>query len=150
MIVKVSGVLNGTSFDQLLNVVQLESGKADLISDALVNQIEEHNLIDKVKFFCSDTEATNSGLKGGVCVLLELKLNQKYQRDQKYTILYCRYHIHELYLVNTFRTLCGSTVGDKEAIFVKFQKEFKSLDVNKFKPISTKLINKADQTKIIF
>lgn len=104
--------------------------------------MEEFGIVYKVKFFSCDTENTNSGKENGICRKLEDKINQKYNLDRKFIILYCRHHIYEIYLSKAFRSLVGTTVGDKEQIFVNFQNEFDNLDKNLIEPISTKLIAK--------
>lgn len=150
MTIKVTGVLNDEPFDQLLNVLQLDGSSAQLISDALLSQIEEYNLKNKIKFLCADTENTNSGWKGGVCVLFEQKFNKKYGLNTKFIALYCRHHIMERFLSNSFRSLFGRTVGDKEQIFTKFEREFQGLDKSGIKPISSKYIDNSMKTELTF
>ena len=74
-------------------------GKAEPTATTVMTVISEWNLQDRIAALCSDTTATSTGPKGGVC----LRLQQILGRDL--LNLACRYHVFELLLAAVFSAL---------------------------------------------
>jgi hypothetical protein len=69
-----------------------------------------------------DTTASNTGLKGGACVLLEQKLNKDLLS------LACRHHILELIVAKVFDLLMEPSSGPNIKLFQRFSDSWNSLD----------------------
>lgn len=75
----------------------------------------------KIKAFCFDTTASNTGRLNGVCVLLEQMLGE----DN--LCFPCRHHIHEIVLKAVFDEKLGITSGPDTPIFKRFQKSWSTI-----------------------
>lgn len=85
-------VISNNENCRTLNVKKVESGKSNISAQAIYDEICEHGLLNSIKSVCFDTENTNSGRHGGIC----MRLIQLFGRDLLQ--FGCRHHIHELVL----------------------------------------------------
>lgn len=67
-------LVSGQGVDQLLSVPKVNCGTGDACASAVYDSILSWNLSDKIKCFCFDTTAVNTGLRSGACILLEQKM----------------------------------------------------------------------------
>jgi hypothetical protein len=63
--------------NQLLAVPKLDHGTGAACALAVYETISSWNLSDKIKCLSFDTTAVNTGLRNGVCVLLEQKMEKE-------------------------------------------------------------------------
>jgi hypothetical protein len=61
-----------------------------MTASAIVEAVDEWQIRDNIKGLCFDTTSTNTGVKGGICVLLEQEF------DRKLLNLDCRHHVAEI------------------------------------------------------
>lgn len=59
---------------KLLGVPQLLKGIGKIIAEAIYDLLND--LSNRIQFMCFDTTASNTGVKSGACVLLEIKLER--------------------------------------------------------------------------
>ena len=71
---------------KLLAVPKLHDGTAVTTAKAVVDTVDEWGLRDRIKGLCFDTTASNTGTKGGVCVLMEKEIGRDLLN------LACRHH----------------------------------------------------------
>lgn len=82
--------------------------------------------------------ASNTGVFNGACVLLEQMI------DRPLLALACRHHIYEIILGAVFSIKLGPTSGPAYSVFLRFQKEWKQLDKQKFQPgIANEFVKKS-------
>ena len=62
--------------DQLLGVPKFISGTGENTSAAVHKLVLDWGLLNQVKCMCSDTTASNTGIKSGACVLLKHKMEK--------------------------------------------------------------------------
>ena len=90
-------LVSGENVVKLLSIPKLHDGTATTITKAVTETIEEWGLRDRIKGLCFDTTASNTGIKGGVCLQLETHIGHELLN------LACRHHISEVMLENVFR-----------------------------------------------
>ena len=73
-----------------------------------------------------DTTSSNTGVHKGACTLLQQMLNRNL------LWMACRYHILELVIGSTFKTLFGDTKSPECTLFKDLKKSWDSLDLNSF------------------
>lgn len=147
-------IITGLNTEQLLAVPKLSSGTGKNCADAIIAEINNWGISDRVKALCFDTTSSNTGqliasscfipskLKNfpkqcflnlwigrlnGTCAILEKELG----RDFLY--LACRHHVLELVLRSVVETYWKVTSGPNMAIFQRFQKKWDEIDKNNFK-----------------
>ncbi len=118
-------LVSGENIVKLLSVPKLHSGTADVTATAIMNVIDEWGLQDRIRGFCFDTTATNSGAKGGICILLESFLHHDVLN------LACRHHISEIVLQAVFGLNDVSKSADIE-IFMHFRDYWPRIDQASF------------------
>lgn len=69
-------LVSGQGVDQLLAVPKLDRGTGQVCASAVYETVTSWNLEDKIKCLCFDTTAVNTGLRNGVCILLEQKMQR--------------------------------------------------------------------------
>jgi hypothetical protein len=115
-------LVSGDGVVKLLGVPQLANGTGIAQADAVFNTLTDWNLADRVQAMSFDTTASNTGRKGGACVLLEQKL------EKELINLACRHHIHELIVAKVFDTLMGPSSGPSIKLFQRFADSWKSIN----------------------
>ena len=124
-------LVSGEGNMKLLGVPQLPDGTGEAQAAAVYKLIEEWNLTERVQAMCFDTTASNSGLRGGACVLLQQKLNKDLLS------LTCRHHILELIVAKVFVTLIEpSTPGPDIKLFQRFSCAWSTIDRTEYDSIS--------------
>jgi len=101
-------LVSGFDAVKLLAVPKLHSGMAVTMVKEIIATVDDWKLRDRIKGLCFDTTAANTGIKGGVCVLLEAEIG----RELIY--LACRHHISETVLQHVFSLYDVSKSGDIE------------------------------------
>jgi hypothetical protein len=89
-------LVSGQDVVKLLCVPKLHDGTAVTMSRAVTENMDEWGLRNCIKGLCFDTTASNTGRKGGVCILLENEI------DRELLNLACRHHISEIMLEKVF------------------------------------------------
>lgn len=89
-------LVSGQDVMKLLSVPKLQDGTAPTMTQAVVNAIDEWGLRDRIKGLCFDTTASNTGVRGGVCIRLETEFGREMLN------LACRHHISEVMLEKVF------------------------------------------------
>ena len=100
----------------------MEHGTAEAQFDALVAQLQEYDLLDKVSGLCFDTTATNTGRLSGT--------NVRFSRRQQRILLElaCRRHVSELHIKHFAEHIStGKTLAPENQMFKMFQKEWSNL-----------------------
>lgn len=108
-------LISGHGVDQLLAVPKLQHGTSEACASAIYEAINSWNLNDKVKRLCFDTTAVNTGLRSGVCVLLERKMNKNM------LWLACRHHIMEIMLSAVVDQSLAPSHGPDIQLFKRFK-----------------------------
>ena len=121
-------LVSGAGFEHLLAIPKLSSSTGANIANALMDTVTSWDLQNCVKALSFDTTASNTGHKGGACVLFERKL----QSDLLY--LACRHHIHEIMLQEVFTEALGPSSGPDIAIFKRFQACWPSIHFTEYQP----------------
>ena len=80
-------LVSGQVVVKLLAVPKLQAGTAVVMATSILQTLDEWGLKDRISGLCFNTTASNTGLKGGVCVLIEREL----ERDL--LNLACRHHV---------------------------------------------------------
>lgn len=122
-------LVSGHGVDQLLAVPKLERGTSEACASAVYEAINSWNLTDKVKCLCFDTTAVNTGLKSGVCVLLERKM------DKNMLWLACRHHTMEIMLSAVVDQSLAPSSGPDIQLFKRFKNTWNTIDQSDFKTI---------------
>lgn len=134
----------GINIDVLLGVPKLSSGTAEKQLDAIFKLLEKNKVCENIVGMCFDTTATNTGIKGGTCLLLEKKLGRKLLH------LACRHHIAELFLRAAYEEFMGTTTGPDVGIFKVFRSAWNDIDKNNYKSgISDSIVAKKLKSKDI-
>ena len=123
-------LVSGHGVDQLLAVPILKQGTGEACASAVHETINSWNLSDKIKCLCFDTTAVNTGLRSGVCVLLE----QKMEKDMLW--LACRHHIMEIMLSAVVDQLLAPSSGPDIQLFKRFKNNRNTIDQSDFKTIT--------------
>lgn len=124
-------LVSGQGVDQLLAVPKLSHGTGEACASAVYDTILSWNLSDKIKCFCFDTTAVNTGLRAGACILLE----QKMEKDALW--MACRHHIMEILLEAIVVQALGPSSGPEILIFKRFRSAWPNIDQNKFSIVSS-------------
>jgi len=85
-----SVIVSTAGLSKLLSVPRLPSGTLAAMAKPAVDSLEEWGLKDRVASMSFDTTSSNTGVKLGACILIEVALG----RDLLH--LACRHHILEL------------------------------------------------------
>jgi len=115
-------IVSGEGVMKLLGVPRLPNGTGEAEASAVFTLIQDWNLTDRIKCMSFDTTASNTGLKGGACTLLEQKLGKPLLS------LACRHHIHELIVANVFSVLMEPSSGPNIKLFQRFADYWNSID----------------------
>ncbi|KAL4718325.1 hypothetical protein ACJJTC_011720 [Scirpophaga incertulas] len=105
-------------------------GTSEACASAVYDAINSWNLSDKVKCLCFDTTAVNTGLRSGVCVLLERKM------DKNMLWFACRHHIMEIMLSGVVDQSLAPSSGPDIQLFKRFKNSWDSIDQSDFKTIT--------------
>lgn len=121
-------VVSQEDTEQLIAVPKLISGTGIEISNAVFDQLNMWQLIEKVQGLCFDTTAVNTGATNGAAILFE----QKIGRDLLY--LPCRHHIFEIILREVFlkKVLNSTTVGPNIPLLDRFKNQWHTFDESFF------------------
>lgn len=107
-------LVSGHGIEQLLGVPKLNHGTGEETSNAVIHQLKEWVMIDRVKAMCFDTTASNTGCHAGACSLIEKKL------DKDLLFLACRHLVHEIILADVFKHAVGASSGPEIGLFKRF------------------------------
>lgn len=121
-------ILSQRSGSQLLGIPKMSSGTGAASANAVFDLAVYWNVVNKVVAMIFDTTAANTGEYNGACVLLEQKIGRSLLP------LACRHHIFEIIVGSIVTFLLGPTNGPTLPIFVRFKKNWKSIDRTKFEP----------------
>ena len=108
---------------ELLGIPGTESGTGEAQVELMKPLLEQYNLLDKIKFMCFDTTASNTGQHSGVCTRI-VKLIQ-------HPILHlgCRHHVNERHVVHFWKNYPGSkTTGPDNPLFKKLKTQWNDID----------------------
>ena len=107
----------GCEDDELLGVIEAESGKDRDQAIEIYNLVLSYGLEDEVIGVCTDTTCSNMGKYNGAITLLE----QNFGRSLLW--LMCRRHSSETHISHAMEVLTGvKTKGPRCAVYVKLQK----------------------------
>ncbi|XP_044592200.1 ABC transporter G family member 7-like [Cotesia glomerata] len=112
-------ILSSSGKFQLLGIPKLESGTGQNQASAIITTVKQWNInTDNIKALCSDTTASNTGIRNGACVLVEKALNRQ--------LLYlpCRHHIFEIVLRSAFEIYWPASSGPNVPIYQRFKKKW--------------------------
>lgn len=121
-------ILSQKSGSQLLGIPKMNSGTGAESADAVFNLAVAWKVLNEIVAMIFDTTAANTGEYNGACVLLEQKIGRSL------LALACRHHIFEIIVGNIVTSLLGPTNGPTLPIFIRFKKNWKSIDKTKFEP----------------
>jgi hypothetical protein len=89
-------LVSGQNVIKLLSVPKLHDGTAVTMAHAVVENMDEWGLRNRIQGLCFDTTSSNTGVNGGVCILLETEIGRQLLN------LACRHHISEIVLEKVF------------------------------------------------
>ena len=107
-------LVSGLDVVKLLAVPKLPNGTAAAMTQAILTTVDDRKLRDRIKGLCFDTTASNTGSKGGACVLLETEFG----RDLLH--LPCRHQMSEIILQHVF-SLPDISKSDNIELFGHFR-----------------------------
>lgn len=112
-------LVSGDGVCKLFNVLKLESGTGEVMSNAVIESLLDWGITDRIQSLSFDTTASNTGHINGACKLIKEKIGRK--------LLYftsCRHHILEIVLGIVFTTCYNSpsTVPNIK-IFLAFRQQ---------------------------
>ena len=124
---------------KVLSIPPLENATGRAIANAVFDALQEYAITDVVVGLCCDTTASNTGEYNGAAVLLEQLI------EKELLIFPCRHHIFEVILRAVFDSKLINVSGPNVPLFVRFKKEWDTLDQSAFKsgladPLICKLI----------
>ena len=108
---------------ELLGIPGTDSGTGEAQVELMQPLLEQYNLMDKIKFMCFDTTASNTGQHSGVCTRI-VRLIQN-------PILHlgCRHHVNERHVVHFWKNYPGSkTTGPDNQLFKKLKTQWNHID----------------------
>jgi len=116
-------VVTALKTEQLLGVPHLSSGTGSEICSAVIDELENWGLLEKIQGFVFDTTASNSGRLNGACVLIEQKLGRNV------LFLACRHHIFEIILQAVFiEAKFAPSSGPDIPLFKRFVNSWKHIN----------------------
>lgn len=89
-------LVSGDNVVKLLAIPKLRSGTASVMATAILETVDEWGVRDRVSGLCFDTTTSNTGHKGGVCVILEKEIGRHLLH------LACWHHVAEIALEKVF------------------------------------------------
>ena len=119
-------LVSGQDVVKLLVVPKLHTGTAVVMATSILQTLDEWGLKDRIRGLCFDTRASNTGLKGGVCVLIE----QELERDL--LNLTCRHHVAEIVLEKVFGLHDTSSKSPNIELFHHFKEYWPRVDQTSF------------------
>ena len=133
-------LVSANGVDQLLGVPKLHRSTGKDMANAVVENLTEWHLLDKVKGLCFDTTASNTGRKNGACVLIEHKM-------EKDLLWYpCRHHILEIILESVVSLALEASSGPDIPLFKRFRNQWHEINTNSFETL--KNVSHSDKTHI--
>ena len=125
-------LVSGEDIVKLLAVPKLANSQAVTTAAVIYDTIQDWNIADRIRGLSFDTTAVNTGRVGGVCVLLEQKLNGKVLQ------LACRHHVLELVLEAVYSTAANETSKSPNIeLFFSFQKFWPNIVQSEFRTVPT-------------
>ncbi|KAG0706996.1 hypothetical protein GWK47_024226 [Chionoecetes opilio] len=103
-------------------IPKIPSGTEEGQAQAVVEALDQRGITDMVAALSFDTAASNTGIRGGACVLIE----QKIGRDLLH--FGCRHHVMEIVLAASFKACMGVSSGPDVLLFKKFQAGWEFID----------------------
>ena len=114
----------------LVAIPKLEDSKAPTQVSAIIKELDNFEIKQKIIGICYDNAPVNVGHEGGVGVLLEKELNRKLLK------ISCRHHFYELVLTEVFKKLFGKTSGEFVNGAAKFAKVWTKNELGNVPPSS--------------
>ena len=114
-------LVSGENVVKLLSVPKLYDGTAITMSHAVLDSLDEWGLRDRIRGLCFDTTASNTGIHGGVCVLLENDIGREMLH------LACRRHVSEIVLAKVY-SLCDVSKSPNLELFSNFKDFWPQID----------------------
>lgn len=124
-------LVTGKGMVQLLGAPQKPHGTGPAQAVAVETCLKDWGLETKVQGLCFDTTASNTGVRGGACKLLEVRLGRHLLHFA------CRHHIHEVVLGGVCNALLGPSSGPDILLFKSFRITWPSIVQDDFKPASS-------------
>ncbi|KAK3917833.1 Mushroom body large-type Kenyon cell-specific protein 1 [Frankliniella fusca] len=119
-------LVTGAHTVQLLGAPAVPDGTAVEIKKAVVDHLEQWNLVSKVKAMSFDTTNTNSGCRGGAALLIAAHFGKDW------LWLPCRHHVFERVLEAVFHNVLGPSTGPEPTLLKDLQNSWDSLDKSTF------------------
>ena len=119
-------MVSGKEVTKLLAIPKLYSGTAAIMAEACMAEIRSWELENRIVALCFDTTASNTGIKGGVCIKLETELGKDLLN------LACRHHVSEIVLEKVF-SLYDVSRSSKIEIFSHFRDFWPNIDQSKYR-----------------
>ena len=97
------------------------------MATSILQTLDEWGLKDRISGLCFDTTASNTGLKGGVCVLIER------EQERDLLNLACRHHVAEIVLEKVFGLHDTSSKSPNIELFHHFKEYWPRVDQTSFR-----------------
>ena len=120
-------LVSGAGVEKHLGVPKIKSGTGEAQANAVIETLEDWDLLDKVNSMSFDVVASHTGKNSGACKIIETKLQKNLYN------LACLHHILELRVAAVFDDLFGAYCGPNITLFEKFKKDWNSFDHKKWK-----------------
>ena len=118
-------LVSGKNVVKLLAVPKLRDGTAVTTAQEVVKTIDEWGLRNRIKGLCFDTTASNTGVKGGVCLKIENEIGWELLN------LACRHHSAKIMLEKVF-SLHDISKSPNIEIFSHFKDYWPRIDQTAF------------------
>jgi len=128
---RVPVLISGVGVEQLLGVPKLASGTGVAQAAAVINCIQDLDILDRVVAICFDTTASKTGVNSGACTLIQKKL------ERRLLFLACRYHVMELILGAAFQVTIGGCSGPVVQLFKRLKERWQFINIANFQSAST-------------
>ena len=130
---RIAIVISSGGVEKLLGVPAIPHGTGQAQADVCIKTLDEWGLKNQLRGLVFDTTASNTGLKGGACAIIERSVNRP--------LLWvaCRHHMYEIVLAEVFKETLGASSGPDISLFKRFKTNWMSLDQSKFAAASNEL-----------
>lgn len=128
---RIAIVVSSVNIEQLIAIPAIVRGTGQNICDVIVSTLKEWKLEDQISCLSFDTTSTNTGMRNGVCTLLEKEFKKEFLH------LACRHHILEIVLAEAFRSIFGDSSAPEILIFNRFRQKWDKIDKTKYRTAKT-------------
>ena len=119
------------NLEQLLGVPVIKSSTGESQAEAVFQLMKKWDLLNNIKFICTDTTASNTGIRNGACTLLQKKM------DENLAYFACRHHMLECVVSSVYNSLFEVPKGPVIKLFDDFKKNWKHINKGEFKSASS-------------